>query len=85
MSLGGGGISVQGRVAQGWRHSRGSLRAGTRCPNWAPPPCPRQRSPKAPSVCPPVCDQEDETRFYVWLIALATLLAVGAAILLCKK
>lgn len=49
------------------------------------PPCPRQRSPKAPSVCPPVCDQEDETRFYVWLIALATLLAVGAAILLCKK
>ncbi|KAF6090652.1 interleukin 3 receptor subunit alpha [Phyllostomus discolor] len=32
-----------------------------------------------------VCDPEDKTPLYVWLIALATLLAVGAAILLCKK
>ncbi|XP_036996457.2 interleukin-3 receptor subunit alpha isoform X2 [Artibeus jamaicensis] len=32
-----------------------------------------------------VCDQEDEGRLYVWLIALTALLVVGAAILLCKK
>ncbi|XP_036883620.1 interleukin-3 receptor subunit alpha [Sturnira hondurensis] len=32
-----------------------------------------------------VCDPEDEARLYVWLIALTALLAVGAAILLCKK
>ncbi|XP_045711937.1 interleukin-3 receptor subunit alpha isoform X1 [Phyllostomus hastatus] len=33
-----------------------------------------------------VCDPEDKARlYYVWLSALATLLAVGAAILLCKK
>lgn len=32
-----------------------------------------------------VCDPGDEARLYVWLIALAMLLAVGAAVLLCKK
>ncbi|KAM5290651.1 interleukin-3 receptor subunit alpha [Glossophaga mutica] len=32
-----------------------------------------------------VCDHEGAAFLYVWLIALATLLAVGAAIFLCKK
>ncbi|XP_035873139.1 interleukin-3 receptor subunit alpha [Phyllostomus discolor] len=79
-------VSLSGgaSVSRGGSRRVGGIRVD---PGAQGPVAPMGRAPCAghPSVCPPVCDPEDKTPLYVWLIALATLLAVGAAILLCKK